>query len=52
LEDGVGIAQTTHQKTPHDAVASRRSLDSFFRQQQNTRLHFAKVTFLNRRQRR
>jgi hypothetical protein len=52
VEDGVGIAQTTHQKAPHDGVASGRSLDPFFRQQQNPRLHFAKMTFLHRRQRR
>jgi hypothetical protein len=49
VKDIVGVAQTAHQKTPHYTVASWRSLDSFLRQQQNTRLHFAKATFLDGR---
>ena len=52
MEDGIGIAQTAHQKAPHYRAASGRSLDSLLRQQQNARLDLAKLTFGNGRQRR
>jgi hypothetical protein len=52
VEEGIGVAQTAHQKAPHYGVTPGRGLDSFLRQQQNARPDFAEMTFFDGRQRR